>query len=77
MSASTLKRSNGNGSHLNGTHVNSTKTPPPSVPPEAVRHATVADIAALLGAEIVGNAQTLVTGGAGLDRAGPGAILFV
>ena len=41
------------------------------------RHATVADIARLLNAEIVGNAQTLITSVAALDSAVPGAILFI
>lgn len=43
----------------------------------APRYTTVADIAALLNAEIVGNAQTLITGVAALDSSVPGAILFV
>jgi UDP-3-O-[3-hydroxymyristoyl] glucosamine N-acyltransferase len=41
------------------------------------RRATVGDIAALLNAELVGNAETLVTGVAGIESAVPGAILFV
>ncbi|HEX8834856.1 MAG TPA: UDP-3-O-(3-hydroxymyristoyl)glucosamine N-acyltransferase [Abditibacteriaceae bacterium] len=43
----------------------------------AVRLATVGDIAAFLDAELVGNAETLITGVAGLESAVPGAILFV
>lgn len=42
-----------------------------------VRRATAGDIAVLLGAELVGDAQTLITGVAGIESARPGAILFV
>jgi len=41
------------------------------------RHATVGDIAALLGAEIVGDAETLITGVAAIESARPGSILFI
>jgi UDP-3-O-[3-hydroxymyristoyl] glucosamine N-acyltransferase len=41
------------------------------------RRATIGDIAAFLNAELVGNAETLVTGVAGIESAEPGAILFV
>lgn len=42
-----------------------------------VRRATAGDIAALLGAELVGDARTLITGVAGIESAKPGAILFI
>lgn len=96
MSASNSQHSNGNGTHMNGTQLNGSATNGSAANGSAsngsangtdhkhsrgsARHATVADIAALLNAEIVGNAQTLVTGVAGLDNldiAVPGAILFV
>ncbi len=38
---------------------------------------TVGEIARLLGAELVGDAQTLITGVAGLDSTGPGMISFI
>ncbi len=42
-----------------------------------VRRATAGDIAALLGAELIGDARVLITGVAGIDSVQPGAILFV
>lgn len=41
------------------------------------RRVTVGDIAALLGAELIGNADTLITGVAAIESATPGAILFI
>jgi UDP-3-O-[3-hydroxymyristoyl] glucosamine N-acyltransferase len=49
--------------------------PLPGAPPE--RRTTVGDIAALLGAELIGNADTLITGVAAIESARPGAILFI
>ena len=43
----------------------------------ATRRVTVGDIAKLLGAEIVGDAQTLISGVSGLDSTMPGTISFV
>lgn len=43
----------------------------------AARSWTVGEIARLLGAELVGDAQTLITGVAGLDSTGPGMISFI
>ena len=43
----------------------------------AGRRATAGDIAALLGAELVGDAQTLITGVAAIESAHPGSILFI
>src|SRR4051794_24096197 len=79
MSASNPKHNNGNGTHMNGTHANGSAGPAVngSAGNGTARHATVADIAAMLDAEIVGNAQTLVTGVAGIESAVPGAILFI
>jgi UDP-3-O-[3-hydroxymyristoyl] glucosamine N-acyltransferase len=44
---------------------------------DSARSMTVGEIARLLGAELVGDAQTLITGVAGLDTTGPGMISFV
>ena len=43
----------------------------------AARSWTVGEIARLLGAELVGDAKTLITGVAGLDSTGPGMISFI
>jgi hypothetical protein len=72
-----------NGHHTNGasngsatTHV-ATSNGARSVLAGAARRATIGDIAAFLNAELVGNAETPVTGVAGIESAEPGAILFV
>jgi UDP-3-O-[3-hydroxymyristoyl] glucosamine N-acyltransferase len=44
---------------------------------EPSRSFTVGEIALLLGADLVGDAQTLITGVAGLDSTGPGMISFI
>jgi len=44
---------------------------------EAARKVTVGDIAKLLGAELVGDARTLITGVASLDSSAPGMISFI
>lgn len=82
MNGTPLNGSAGNGSPTNGAATNGTANGTATAPKKSVangsaRHVTVADIAAMLDAEIVGNAQTLVTGVAGLDSAVPGAILFI
>jgi UDP-3-O-[3-hydroxymyristoyl] glucosamine N-acyltransferase len=46
-------------------------------PRMAERRMTVGDIASLLGAELIGDADTLVTGVAAIESARPGAILFI
>lgn len=43
----------------------------------AARQITVGDIARLLGAELVGDARTLISGVSGLDSAMPGTIAFI
>jgi UDP-3-O-[3-hydroxymyristoyl] glucosamine N-acyltransferase len=72
-----------NGHHTNGAsngsataHV-ATSNGARSVLAGAARRATIGDIAAFLNAELVGNAETPVTGVAGIESAEPGAILFV
>ncbi|HEX8235547.1 MAG TPA: UDP-3-O-(3-hydroxymyristoyl)glucosamine N-acyltransferase [Abditibacteriaceae bacterium] len=63
-------------SHMASSHVASSNGAR-SVLPGAARRATIGDIAAFLNAELVGNAETPVTGVAGIESAEPGAILFV
>lgn len=82
MSASKPNHSNGNGTHMNGSHVNGSATNGSATRTKngasgIERHTTIADIALMLDAEIIGNADTRITGVAGLDSAVPGAILFV
>lgn len=48
-----------------------------SAPNGAFRTITVGEIASLLGAQLVGDASTLITGVAGLESAAPGTISFV
>ncbi|BCM93217.1 UDP-3-O-acylglucosamine N-acyltransferase [Abditibacteriota bacterium] len=64
---SSLSSSNG---HSNG----STSRPPSAASP---RSATVGEIARLLNAQLLGDAQTLITGVAGLDTASAGTISFI
>jgi len=57
-------------SHANG-HASPTK------PEAGPRQVTIGEIARLLGAELVGDAQTLITGVASLDSTSPGMISFI
>ena len=66
---------NGNGSpHSKNAHNATTITMTHPIP---ARQVTVGDIAKLLGADLVGDAQTLITGVSGLDGALPGTIAFI
>lgn len=66
---------NGHGTNGNGTAVleNGVLESPPTVS----RQVTVGEIARLLGAELVGDAKTLITGVSGLDSTLPGTIAFI
>jgi UDP-3-O-[3-hydroxymyristoyl] glucosamine N-acyltransferase len=67
---------NGNGHNGNGnghrSHGNAAIAERPSV-----RQVTLGDIAKLLGAELIGDARTLISGVSGLDSALPGTISFI
>lgn len=69
-SSSANGKNGSNGSHENGTTITMTH-------PTSSRQVTVGDIAKLLGADLVGDAKTLITGVSGLDGALPGTISFI
>ncbi len=57
-------------------HSNGSANAAPNGSPHAV-HLTLGDIARLLNAEFIGDAETVITSVASLDTAGPGALAFV
>jgi UDP-3-O-[3-hydroxymyristoyl] glucosamine N-acyltransferase len=62
---------NGHGSIAANGHSTAVVSRPPA------RQVTVGDIAKLLGAELIGDARTLITGVSGIDGAQPGTIAFI
>jgi len=62
--------------HTNSSHNTDDAVLNESMPP-SMRQTTLGDIARLLGGELVGDAQTLITGVSGLESATPGTISFV
>lgn len=71
------KNGNTNGKNgSNGSHGNGAATIAMTHPSSA-RQVTVGDIAKLLGADLFGDAKTLITGVSGLDGALPGTIAFI